>query len=44
MLAQTDVKPILLRKIWLREVAAMLEGREMKQWTLPVDPLKPDIA
>ena len=26
MLAQTDVKPILLRKIWLREVAALLEG------------------
>lgn len=42
MLAQTDVKPILLRKIWLREVAAMLEGREIKPWTLPTEPLRPD--
>ena len=44
LLAQSDVKPLLLRKIWLREVAAMLEGREMKSWTLPTEPLKPDIA
>ena len=43
-LAQTDVKPILLRRIWLGEVSAMLEGREMKRWTLPDAPLRPDIA
>ena len=44
MLAQTDVKPILLRKIWLREIAAMLEGRAMKYWTIPIDPLTPITA
>jgi len=44
LLAQSDVKPLLLRKIWLREVSAMLEGRATKPWTLPTEPLRPDIA
>jgi len=43
MLAQTDVKPILQRKLWLREVAALLEGRKIKHWTMPTQALRPDL-
>ena len=44
MLAQTDVKLILLRKLWLREVAALLEGPKIKHWTMPTQALRPDLA
>ena len=44
MLAQTAVKPILLHKLWLREVAALLEGREIRHWTMPTQALRPYLA
>jgi 5,5'-dehydrodivanillate O-demethylase len=38
-LAATDVKPAFLRRLWLREVSAMLEGKPMAEWKLPAEPL-----
>ncbi|HEX9809392.1 MAG TPA: Rieske 2Fe-2S domain-containing protein [Alphaproteobacteria bacterium] len=38
-LAATDVKLALLRRLWLREVNAMVEGRPMTDWQLPDEPL-----
>jgi 5,5'-dehydrodivanillate O-demethylase len=34
-LGRSDVLIILLRKIWLRELQALAEGRPMKQWVQP---------
>jgi 5,5'-dehydrodivanillate O-demethylase len=39
-LGRSDVKPILLRRIWLREISAMLEGKTMTQWKIPDSPLR----
>ena len=36
----TDVKVMLLRRMWLREVTAMLEGGPMKEWKIPERPLE----
>ena len=38
-LGRTDVKVALLRRIWLREVSALLEGRPLTQWQLPKEPI-----
>jgi 5,5'-dehydrodivanillate O-demethylase oxygenase subunit len=35
----TDVKVVLLRRMWLREVSAMLEGTAMTEWKIPTEPL-----
>jgi len=35
----TDAKVVLLRRMWLREVSAMLEGRPMTPWRIPSEPL-----
>lgn len=34
-LAQSDALVVLLRKIWLRELQALADGRPMKQWSQP---------
>src|SRR4029078_3749478 len=39
MLGSTDVKPRLLRRLWLREITAMLEGRPMTDWKIPTEPI-----
>ena len=38
-LGQTDAKVILLRRMWLREITAMLEGMALTDWQFPVEPL-----
>lgn len=38
-LAATDTKVAMLRRLWLREVSALLEGKPVKQWRLPESPL-----
>ncbi|HEY3302462.1 MAG TPA: aromatic ring-hydroxylating dioxygenase subunit alpha [Candidatus Binatia bacterium] len=38
-LGRIDVGPILLRKIWQRELRALAEGRGLKQWKSPEKPL-----
>jgi 5,5'-dehydrodivanillate O-demethylase len=38
-LGRTDAKPVMVRRIWLREISAMLEGRPMKDWTIPSEPI-----
>jgi 5,5'-dehydrodivanillate O-demethylase len=38
-LAATDVKVALQRRMWLREVNALVEGRPLKDWALPNEPL-----
>ena len=44
LLAQTDAKLLLLRKIWLREIGAMLDGRPLTDWTVPPESLRPRTA
>jgi 5,5'-dehydrodivanillate O-demethylase len=39
-LGTVDVKPILLRRLWLRDVAAMLDGRSLTNWTIPPTTLR----
>jgi 5,5'-dehydrodivanillate O-demethylase len=39
LLARTDVKVALQRRMWLREINAMLAGKPMKDWALPGAPL-----
>jgi hypothetical protein len=39
MLARTDVKVALQRRLWLREVNALMEGRPLKDWKIPDEPL-----
>jgi 5,5'-dehydrodivanillate O-demethylase len=34
-LGRMDVGVILLRKIWQRELQALVEGRPLKQWVIP---------
>jgi len=41
-LASVDVKTVLLRRMWLREVNAMLEGRPLTDWKIPAEPFVPD--
>jgi 5,5'-dehydrodivanillate O-demethylase len=43
-LASSDSKPILLRRMWMREVEASLAGRPLKRWTIPEESLRPHIA
>jgi hypothetical protein len=38
-LGRIDAKPILLRRLWLREVTALLEGRPLTNWKIPTEPL-----
>jgi hypothetical protein len=37
-LGRTDAKPILLRRLWLREVAALLDGSSLTDWRMPAEP------
>jgi 5,5'-dehydrodivanillate O-demethylase len=39
MLAQTDARLILMRRLWLREVSALVEGEPLKRWAIPDKPL-----
>lgn len=38
MLAKGDEGPVFQRHLWLREVNAMMEGRPLTDWALPVEP------
>jgi 5,5'-dehydrodivanillate O-demethylase len=38
-LGSTDVKVALLRRLWLREVSALLEGHPLQEWKMPLRPL-----
>lgn len=40
-LGQIDAEVILRRRIWLREITAMLAGKPMKRWDHPEEPLRP---
>lgn len=40
-LARGDEGPIFHRRLWLREVSALLEGRPLTQWRLPAEPFSP---
>lgn len=39
-LVDTDRKVILMRRLWLREVGALLEGQPLTRWTIPAAPLQ----
>lgn len=39
-LVDTDRKVILMRRLWLREVSALLEGRPLTEWRIPGEPLQ----
>jgi hypothetical protein len=38
-LGRTDAKPIINRRLWLREVRAMLDGQPLTDWEIPSEPL-----
>jgi 5,5'-dehydrodivanillate O-demethylase len=38
-LAASEGRLVLLRQLWLREVNALVEGRPLKDWTVPAVPL-----
>lgn len=38
-LGRTDAKPIINRRLWLREVKAMLDGQPLTDWQIPSEPL-----
>lgn len=38
-LAATDTKLAMLRRLWLEEVNALVEGKPLADWTLPDEPL-----
>ena len=38
-LARTDIKVALQRRMWLREINALLAGKPLKEWALPDEPL-----
>ena len=38
-LVGTDAKLILLRRLWMREVSALIEGRPLTRWEIPAKPL-----
>jgi 5,5'-dehydrodivanillate O-demethylase len=37
-LGSTDVKVVLLRRLWLREVTALLEDKPLTEWKIPKEP------
>ena len=37
-LGRTDTKIVLIRRLWLKEVSALLEGRPLTQWDIPTEP------
>lgn len=37
-LGTTDAKTVIFRRLWLREVAALLEGRALTEWKMPTEP------
>ena len=39
-LVETDRKVILMRRLWLREVGAMMEGKPLTSWKIPSEPLQ----
>jgi 5,5'-dehydrodivanillate O-demethylase oxygenase subunit len=39
-LGTTDAKVILMRKLWLREVSAMVDGRPLTEWKIADEPLQ----
>lgn len=43
LLAQTDARLILMRKLWLREVSALMEGRPLTDWRIPAEPLSTNV-
>ncbi len=38
-LGPSDSDTILIRRLWLREVSALVEGRPLTDWKIPVEPL-----
>jgi 5,5'-dehydrodivanillate O-demethylase oxygenase subunit len=37
---QNDAKVVLMRRLWLQEVGAMLEGRPTIEWKIPTEPVQ----
>lgn len=38
-LGTTDAKVVTFRRMWLREVSALLDGRPLTQWKIPAEPV-----
>ena len=38
-LGTTDAKVVTFRRMWLREVTALLEGRPLTDWKIPTEPV-----
>jgi 5,5'-dehydrodivanillate O-demethylase len=39
-LVDTDKKVILMRRLWLKEVSALMEDRPLTEWKIPAEPLQ----
>jgi 5,5'-dehydrodivanillate O-demethylase len=39
-MAATDAKVLLMRRLWLREVTALLEGKALTEWQIPAAPVQ----
>ena len=37
--SRNDTKPIFIRRLWLRELAALAQGRPLTDWQVPPAPL-----
>jgi hypothetical protein len=38
------VKVVLLRRLWLREVNALVEGGPLTEWNIPTEPFTASMA
>lgn len=39
-LGTTDAKVVIFRRLWLREVTALIENRPLTQWRIPAEPFR----
>jgi 5,5'-dehydrodivanillate O-demethylase len=39
MLAPTDIRIVVMRRLWLREVQALVDGQPLTEWKIPTEPL-----
>jgi hypothetical protein len=39
-LVDTDKKVILMRRLWLQEVTALMDGKPLTKWAIPAEPLQ----
>jgi len=41
MLAPSEHRLVMLRRLWMREVSALVEGKPTTEWKMPTEPFIP---